>query len=374
MEHSDIPAGEVHAPHNWRVADEAERLALVVADADIGKYLWQLSDNTEWFLTSATPTAVWQQHIGPKGDKGDAGDTGLPGADGAPGAPGADGAPGSDGREVELQTNATHVQWRYAGDLTWTDLVPLITITGPAGADGADGAAGADGANGREVQLQAGTTHIQWRYVGDTTWIDLVSLAAITGPAGADGGDGREVELQANATHVQWRYVGDPTWTDLVPLSAITGPAGADGANGTNGREVELQKSATHIQWRLVGDTTWVDLVALVDLKGEKGDPGAGGTSTPPEVKTVAFTAVAGGTYACSTAGGAFTALLPSAPQPGWKVSFIDYAGTFDISNLTVNPNGSKMLGLDENYVLDQKNRGRTFVCVDATKGWMIYA
>lgn len=55
----------------------------------------------------------------------------------------------------------------------------------------------------------------------------LVALdAAIESIELTPGEDGRELELQANATHIQWRYVGDAAWTDLLPLSAITGPAG----------------------------------------------------------------------------------------------------------------------------------------------------
>ena len=58
---------------------------------------------------------------------------------------------------------------------------------------------------------------------------------------GASGKDGREVELQNNGTAIQWRYVGDSSWTDLVQLSEITGPqgpvgpAGKDGAQGPKG-------------------------------------------------------------------------------------------------------------------------------------------
>lgn len=54
-----------------------------------------------------------------------------------------------------------------------------------------------------------------------------VPASALKGQAGADG---REVELQKSATHVQWRYVGDSTWIDLVALSEITGPPGTGGA------------------------------------------------------------------------------------------------------------------------------------------------
>ena len=63
---------------------------------------------------------------------------------------------------------------------------------------------------------------------------------------GASGKDGREVELQNNGTAIQWRYVGDSSWTDLVQLSEITGPqgpvgpAGKDGAQGPKGDTGEI--------------------------------------------------------------------------------------------------------------------------------------
>ena len=37
------------------------------------------------------------------------------------------------------------------------------------------------------------------------------------------GKDGREIELKNSGTAIQWRYVGDSEWTDLVHLSDITG-------------------------------------------------------------------------------------------------------------------------------------------------------
>jgi hypothetical protein len=36
-----------------------------------------------------------------------------------------------------------------------------------------------------------------------------------------NGADGRNIELQSNSTHIQWRYVGDVTWTDLVALEDL---------------------------------------------------------------------------------------------------------------------------------------------------------
>jgi hypothetical protein len=190
-----------------------------------------------------------------------AGEQGIPGA-----ASTVPGPPGSDGREIELQQSVTHIQWRYLGEVAWLDLVPIAALTGTSGTDGTDG---------REIELQTSATHIQWRYAGDTLWIDLLALAAITGAPGADGLDGadgsngRDIELQTSATHIQWRAVGDIVWLDLVPLSSITG---ADGVRGYDGREIELQLSATHIQWRFIGQAEWTNLLALADITGTDGN------------------------------------------------------------------------------------------------------
>lgn len=152
---------------------------------------------------------------------------------GAPGTPGADGADGTDGREVQLQTSASHIQWRYVGEATWTNLIALSAITGAPGADGDDGANGIDGADG---------------------------IDGAPGNDGSDGADGREVELQKTGTHIQWRYVGDVSWTNLVALTDITGPTGATGATGSAGAA-----GAT-------GST---------GPKGDKGDTGDAGPTGP---------------------------------------------------------------------------------------------
>lgn len=85
---------------------------------------------------------------GVKGDTGDTGSQGPQGLTGPQGIQGIQGIPGDDGREVELQKNTTHVQWRYVGDITWNDLVPLTDITGPQGATGSQGPQGIQGLKG----------------------------------------------------------------------------------------------------------------------------------------------------------------------------------------------------------------------------------
>lgn len=93
-------------------------------------------------------------------------------------------------REIELQVSLTHIQWRYTGQTTWTDLIALSELTGAPGPQGTPGADGADGADGREIELQTDPTYIQWRYVGDPTWFNLIALASLVGPQGPQGDPG----------------------------------------------------------------------------------------------------------------------------------------------------------------------------------------
>lgn len=85
-----------------------------------------------------------------------------------------------------------------------------------------------------QVVLRVDAGELQWKYdtQDDTAWQTLMVLDPFIGPAGEDG---REVEFQVSATHIQWRYVGDVAWTDLVALATLQGPAGPAGVDGTDG-------------------------------------------------------------------------------------------------------------------------------------------
>lgn len=138
----------------------------------------------------------------------------------------------------------------YNGEITPQDAIVLVT----------EFSVNAPGQPGRTAEFQATSTHLQWRLVGDTVWINLLDLSVL------EGDPGQAAEFQANATHLQWRLVGSATWIDLLPLSVL------EGEPGDPGREVEFRKGVTHIQWRYVGDPAWTDLVPLLELKGEPGD------------------------------------------------------------------------------------------------------
>ena len=82
---------------------------------------------------------------------------------------------------------------------------------------------------------------IQWQYTGDTTWTNLVELTSLVGPAGQDGVDGingKQVTFQVSEGFIQWQYVGDTTWTNLIDLQTITGADGSNGTDGADGRSL----------------------------------------------------------------------------------------------------------------------------------------
>ncbi len=192
----------------------------------------------------------------------------LKGADGIDGKNGEKGEAGKDGREIEISTTSTNIQWRYNGEDTWNELVSLESLKGKDGKNGI---------NGQEVELQTTDTTIQWKYKDETIWKDLVSLSSLKG---MDGTNGKEIELQSDGTNIQWHYAGDTNWNNLIAVELLKGVDGKNGTNGTNGKdgadgkEIELRTNEDAIQWRYTGDTAWNDLVSLTRITGEDGIDG----------------------------------------------------------------------------------------------------
>ncbi|MCK7488533.1 MAG: hypothetical protein MZU97_25845 [Bacillus subtilis] len=118
------------------------------------------------------------------------------------------------------------------------------------------------GADGKEVLMQVSNGYIQWQYVGDQTWNNLVALSVSSDRKvfkAKPGSDGKEVLMQVANGYIQWQYVGDTTWNNLIALSSLIGPQGldgVDGSDGVDGKEVLMQVSGGYIQWQYVGDET----------------------------------------------------------------------------------------------------------------------
>ena len=90
------------------------------------------------------------------------------------------------------------------------------------------------------------------------------------------------------------------------------------------------------------------------------------------QVVTSNITATANSRLFVNTSSAARTITLPATPTTGTYVQIVDAASTFGTNNCTVARNGSLVMGLAEDLVLDVKNASITLVYADASTGWRI--
>ncbi|MBO4687181.1 MAG: collagen-like protein [Clostridiales bacterium] len=214
-----------------------------------------------------------------------------------------------DGEAPALRVEDGYIQYEKS-EGEWVNLIPLDSLAGAAGSEGLQGAQGEQGTqglqgpkgdkgeDGRPVELRASNGYVQWRYANESDWKNLIAVAALSG---SNGQDGRSVEVRNNGTAIVWRYEGesDAAWRPIMALAALRGeigptgepgvsgepgisgapgepgPAGADGTPGNDGRPVQVDIVDGSIQWRYEGDETWTPLVSVESLTGAKGEDGA---------------------------------------------------------------------------------------------------
>ncbi len=207
----------------------------------------------------------------------EAGQRGPVGPQGETGPQGIQGATGDDGREVELQNTGTWVQWRYVGDVTWINLVEIADLQGPQGETGPQGTQGIQGIQG--PQGDTGPQGIQ----GEIGPQGTQGIQGIQGPQGDTGPQGIQGEIGPQGTQgiqgVQGLQgpQGDTGPQGIQGEAGPQGTQGIQGAAGDDGREVELQNTGTWVQWRYVGEVTWTNLIEVADLQGPQGDAGPQG-------------------------------------------------------------------------------------------------
>lgn len=124
-------------------------------------------------------------------------------------------------------------------------------------------------------------------------WAAIDELKA--GGSGTPGKDGGEVELQNSGTAIQWRYVGDEEWKDLVLLSDITGPQGPKGDPGEPGQKGDPGERGTdgvtptigeNGNWYLGEEDTGKPSRGETGSKGDTGDKGdPGQTGATPNIQ-----------------------------------------------------------------------------------------
>ena len=111
--------------------------------------------------------------------------------------------------------------------------------------------------------------------------------------------------------------------------------------------------------------------MAQTKVKSELIEGGLG-TDWQSTIQTSNFTAEAGKGYFVNTTSGVITLTLPSSPSLGNEISIVDYTGTFNTNNLTLNANGNKIRGGTTAKVLNANNKAVKLVFTDSTEGWVI--
>ncbi len=155
------------------------------------------------------------------------GAAGIDGENGSDGQNGADGAPGRGIKELKINEKGELV-------VTYTDETTqnLGSVGTWAGKDG------------REVNMRVDSGYIQWQLTGDTEWKNLISLDELkvtggtggtVGVPGTPGKDGREIELRVDGGYLQWHYVDESEWTNLISIASLGGGTGGTGATGPMG-------------------------------------------------------------------------------------------------------------------------------------------
>ena len=94
------------------------------------------------------------------------------------------------------------------------------------------------------------------------------------------------------------------------------------------------------------------DTVTLGSGASQSGFGRTGTVDWDTTPKTATFSAVSGDGFFCNTTAGAFTCNLP-AGSAGAIVSLADYAGTWQTNNLTVARNGSTIMGVADDMIVD---------------------
>ena len=104
----------------------------------------------------------------------------------------------SDSREIEIQKNSLYIQWRYAGDSEWKNVIAYSDLKGKDGRDGRDGKDGLDGQNGRNGQDgKDGLNGQNGRdgQKGDKGDTGAAGPAGVAGATGATGAAGRNATI-----------------------------------------------------------------------------------------------------------------------------------------------------------------------------------
>lgn len=108
------------------------------------------------------------------------------------------------------------------------------------------------------------------------------TIKTITLPSNETGTNAKEIELQKSTDYIQWRYVGDTDWTNLIALSDLEGEKGDKGDTGNTGVGIQsvvqtttsTEDGGSNVITVTKTDNSTSTFTVKNGSKGEKGDKG----------------------------------------------------------------------------------------------------
>lgn len=122
-----------------------------------------------------------------------------------------------------------------------------------------------------------------------------INIKGTPGRDGQDGLDGKEIELRKGENHIEWRYVEEESWKQLIALEDLKGQDGIPGINGQDGESPNLEignvstlepDSRATANVRLISENRYaIDLGIPRGAKGQDGTGGGSGSVVNPTLE-----------------------------------------------------------------------------------------
>lgn len=126
--------------------------------------------------------------------------------------------------------------------------------------------------NGKNIELQKNETHIQWRVEGESEWKDLIAISdlVVEGQA-VNVIDNLNSDSSTDALSANQGKILNSSITkvlEIIKNMDFTGTEGIQGPKGEDGKKVQLRSNGKFIQWKYEDDDeySWLNLVSLDEL------------------------------------------------------------------------------------------------------------
>ena len=138
-----------------------------------------------------------------------------------------------DPNAVSIRQDSGEIQYKYA-DGNWQKIVSLEDLKNKDnGTNKEDGKKESSKSDSREIEIQKNALYIQWRYAGESEWKNIIAYSDLKGKDGVDGQNGRDGQK------------GDKGDTGAAGPAGVAGATGAIGATGATGATGAAGRNAT---------------------------------------------------------------------------------------------------------------------------------